>query len=230
MDKIEIKKFIVNDFQPSEAIKTLRTNLMFCGDEVRAIGLTSFGAGEGKSSIAFQLAASFAQSGKSVMLVDADLRKSVLQYRLGVRERTSGLSHYLSGMTDIKSAVKQTDIPGFYILFAGTRVANSAELLGGEKFKKLIPALKESFDYVIVDMPPVGVVIDSAAAAPALDGTVLIIDTTHSSYKLERRVKAQLERTGSKILGVVLNKVDFKEHSGYYGQSYYYGYGEKAKK
>ena len=79
MDKIEIKKFIVNDFQPSEAIKTLRTNLMFCGDEVRAIGLTSFGAGEGKSSIAFQLAASFAQSGKSVMLVDADLdRKSVV--------------------------------------------------------------------------------------------------------------------------------------------------------
>lgn len=223
IEQIEVKRFVADNFQAAEAIKTLRTNLMFCGDDVCAIGITSFGAAEGKTSISFQLAVSLAQNKKRVLLLDGDLRKSVLQNRLDVREKMDGLSHFLSGMADTASIVKSTDIPGLFIMFAGARVPNASELLGGERFKKLIPALKKTFDYIIADMAPLGQVIDCAVAAPALDGVLLVIDATHSSYKLERRVKSQLERTGSKILGVVLNRVDSKDKGGYYGKAYGYG-------
>lgn len=230
MEKIEVSRFVSKEFQTAEALKTLRTNLMFSGEEVRAIGMTSFSASEGKSSISFQLAASLAQTGKRVLLLDADLRKSVLQSRLKVRGRINGLSHYLTGMANVNETLNGTDVPGLYIMFAGTRVPNAAELLGGNRFKKLIPALKEAFDYVIVDAAPLGQVIDCAVMAPELDGTLIVVDTTHNSYKLERRIQSQLEKSGGKILGVVLNRVDFKDKGSYYGKAYgyggEYGYGE----
>ena len=169
IEKIKVKSFVADEYQAAEAIKTLRTNLMFCGEGVRAIGITSFGVAEGKTSVSFQLAASLAQSKKNVLLLDGDLRKSVLQNRLGVREKVDGLSHLLSGMADTKSVVKPTDIPGLYIMFAGARVANASELLGSERMKKMIPILKESFDYIIADMAPLGQIIDCAVAAPALE-------------------------------------------------------------
>lgn len=233
MEKIEVKRFVSKEFQTAEALKTLRTNLMFSGPEVRAIGLTSFSASEGKSSISFQLAASLAQTGKQVLLLDADLRKSVLQSRLKVRGKIDGLSHYLSGMANVNETLNETDVPGLYIMFAGTRVPNAAELLGGNRFKKLISALKDTFDYVIVDAAPLGQVIDCAVMAPELDGTIIVVDTTYNSYKLERRIQNQLEKSGGKILGVVLNRVDFKDKGGYYGKAYGYGgygYSEGAEK
>lgn len=225
MEQIAVSRFITKEFQVSEAIKTLRTNLMFSGSKVRAIGLTSFSASEGKSTISFQLAASFAQAGKRVLLVDADLRKSVMASRMRVRGKVDGLSHFLSGQANASELLNETDIPGLYLMFAGTRVPNASELLGSESFKKLIPALKDAFDYVIVDAAPVGQVIDCAVMAPALDGIVLVVDTTHNSYKLERRIKQQLEMAGAKILGVVLNRVDMHDKGGYYGKAYGYGYG-----
>lgn len=225
MEQIAVSRFITKEFQVSEAIKTLRTNLMFSGSKVRAIGLTSFSASEGKSTISFQLAASFAQAGKRVLLVDADLRKSVMASRMRIRGKVDGLSHFLSGQANASELLNETDIPGLYIMFAGTRVPNASELLGSENFKKLIPALKDAFDYVIVDAAPVGQVIDCAVMAPALDGIVMVVDTTHNSYKLERRIKQQLEMAGAKILGVVLNRVDMHDKGGYYGKAYGYGYG-----
>ena len=233
MEKIAVNRFVSKEFQAAEAMKTLRTNLMFSGEEVRVIGMTSYSAAEGKSSISFQLAASLAQAGKRVLLLDADLRKSVMQSRLKVRGKIEGLSHYLSGMAGINELIRSTDVPGFYIMFAGVRVPNAAELLGSGRFKKLIPALKEVFDYVIVDAAPLGQVIDCAVMAPELDGVALVVDTTHNSYKLERRIQNQLEKSGGKILGVILNRVDFKDKNGYYGKAYgyggEYGYGEESK-
>lgn len=229
MEKIAVNRLVSKKFQAAEAMKTLRTNLMFSGSSVRVIGLTSFSASEGKSTISFQLAASLAQTGKRVLLLDADIRKSVMQNRMKVRGKLEGLSHYLSGMANVNEILNETDVPGLYIMFAGARVPNPAELLGGEGFKKLIPALKEVFDYVIVDAAPLGQVIDCAIMAPALDGVVIVIDTTNNSYKLERRVQSQLEKSGGKILGVVLNRVDFKDKGSYYGKAYGYGYGEETK-
>ena len=225
MEQINIKHLVAKEFQVVESMKILRTNLLFSGEDVRAVALTSFSAAEGKSTISFQLAASIAQAGKRVLLMEADLRKGVMASRLRVRGRVEGLSHYLSGMANVSDLLYQTDVPNFYIMFGGARVPNPAELLGSNRFKKLIPALKDAFDYVIVDAAPVGQVIDSAIIAPDLDGVLLVVDTTHNSYKLERRAKAQLEKSGGKILGVVLNRVDFKDKGGYYGKAYGYGYG-----
>lgn len=225
MDKIAISRFVTKEFQAAESLKTLRTNLMFSGPDVKAVALTSFSASEGKSSISFQLAASLAQAGKRVLLVDADLRKSVMASRMRIRGKVEGLSHFLSGMANANEVIRETDLPGLYLMFAGARVPNAAELLGHPSFKKLMDALKETFDYVIVDAAPVGQVIDCAIMAPAMDGVMLVIDTTHNSYKLERRIKQQLEMAGAKILGVILNRVDFTDKGGYYGKAYGYGYG-----
>lgn len=219
MEMIAVSRFITQDFQSAESLKTLRTNLMFSGSSVRAVGLTSFSAAEGKSTITFQLAASMALAGKRVLLVDADLRKSVMQSRLRVKGKVQGLSHYLSGMANVSELLCETNVPGMYIMFAGTRVPNAAELFSGDSFAKMIPALKDVFDYVIVDTAPLGQVVDCAVMAPALDGVVMVIDATQNSYKLERRIKNQLEKIGGKILGVVLNRVDFTERN-YYGKSY----------
>ena len=225
MEQIAVSRFITKEFQVSEAMKTLRTNLMFSGSKIRAVGLTSFSASEGKSTISFQLAASLAQAGKRVLLVDADLRKSVMASRMRVRGKVDGLSHFLAGQANADELIRETDVDRLYIMFAGTRVPNASELLGGESFPKLITALKDVFDYVIVDAAPVGQVIDCAVMAPALDGILMVVDTTHNSYKLERRIKQQLEMAGAKILGVVLNRVDMQDKAGYYGKAYGYGYG-----
>lgn len=228
MEKITVSRYLAKDFQTVEAVKTLRTNLMFCGEEVKAVALTSFSAAEGKSTISFQLAASFAQAGKRVLLMDTDLRKSVLANRLRVQGKVQGLAHYLSGVANVSDLLCKTDIPGLFIMFAGARVPNAAEALGSRNFKKLIPALKESFDYIIVDAAPVGQVIDSAIIAPEMDGVLMVVDATQNSYKTQRRVKNQLEKSGGRVLGVILNRVDFKEKTGYYGKAYGYGnYGEE---
>lgn len=230
MEKIAVKQFITKDFHTAEAIKTLRTNLIFSGSSIQAVALTSFVASEGKSTLSFQLAASLAQAGKRVLLLDVDLRKSVLARRLQVKNKVEGLSHYLSGMANANDLLYETDQPGMYVMFAGMRVPNSAELLGSESFGKLIIALKDVFDYVIVDVAPLGQVVDCAVIAPALDGVLMVVDATNNSYKLERRLKTQLERAGAKILGVVLNRVDFNDKGGYYGRVYGYGeYGSSKK-
>lgn len=221
MERVMVSSFIPKEIRINESLKTLRTNLMFSGPSVRVFGFTSFGPGEGKTTLSLQTAIAFAQTGKRVLLVDADLRKSVLAGQLRVRAKIEGLSHYLSGLSNVSELLRETDIPGLYIMFAGTRVPNSTELLGSENFARLIPALKEAFDYVVVDTAPVGQVIDCALMAPHMDGVVMVIDATRNSYKLERRVKNQLEKSGGKILGVVLNQVDLSHERGYYGR--YYG-------
>lgn len=223
MTKITVNRFVSKEFRIAESIKTLRTNLMFSGSDIQIVGVTSYSASEGKSSISFQLAASLAQAGKRVLLLDVDLRNSTLQHRLQVRTKVDGLSHYLSGMANVNDLMFGTDVPGLYVLFAGVRVPNAAELLGSSQFKKLIPALRDVFDYVIVDTAPLGQVIDCAIIAPELDGTIIVVDATNNSFKQERQIKQQLEKSGGKILGVVLNRVEPK------GKDYHYGgYGQCA--
>lgn len=224
MEKIAVSTMVPKELRVNEALKTLRTNLMFSGPSVRVVGFTSFGPGEGKTTLSLQTAISFAQMGKRVLLVDADLRKSVLAGQLRIRSKMEGLSHYLSGLSGVSDLLRETDIPGLYLMLAGVRVPNSTELLGSDNFARLIPALREVFDYVIIDTAPVGQVIDCALMAPHMDGVVMVIDATRNSHKLERRVKNQLEKSGGKILGVVLNQVDMSLERGYYGK-YYGGYG-----
>lgn len=205
-EKIPVSGLAAEDFPTAEAIKVLRANILFSGGAVKAVALTSCGVGEGKSTVALQLAVSMARTGRRVLLLDADLRESVLARRLRFRGSGTGLSHYLSGRAGSEKLVWETDVPGLYVLFAGDRVPDAAEMLSGKRFGNLIAGLKGAFDYIFVDTPPLGQVIDCALMAPALDGTVLVIDAAHNSGKQEHHIKAQLEKSGGRILGVVLNR------------------------
>jgi capsular exopolysaccharide synthesis family protein len=225
MEIIEVNQYLTKEFLASEAIKTLRTNLLFCGKNVKCVGLTSFSASEGKSTISVQLAASLAQIGKSVVLVDTDLRKSVLQSRFSVHADIMGLSHYLSGMAQLENIVYETDLAGLAMVFSGPHVPNAVELLSSAQFQQFIGLLRERFDYLIIDTPPLGQVVDCAVMSPALDGVMLVIDATRNSCRLERRLLKQLERAGGKVLGAILNRVDFKDKTGYYGKTYGKKYG-----
>lgn len=227
MQKIDVNRYVVKEFRAAEAIKTLRTNLLFSGDRSRTVALTSFSSEEGKTTIAFQLAASLAQAGKRVLLLDADLRKSVMSKRLGVLGKTEGLSHYLSGMSNVSDLLYRTDIPELYIMFAGASVPNAAELFGSQQFRKLISAVRMSFDYTIIDAAPLGQVVDCAVMAQEIDGVLLVIDATNNKYNLLRRIKNQLERSGGKVLGAVLNMVDIRDER--YGYDDTYGTGHNGE-
>lgn len=207
MDKVAIKDTLADLFQAAEAIRTLRTNLLLCGESVRSVGITSYASGAGKTSLALQLAASLAQGQKSVLLIDADLRERALQTRLDIREKVDGLSQYLLGRSPIEQVVKQTDVAGLFVLFAGSGVADPSGLLGGERFRELISKLKDAVDYIIVDTAALGQVIDCAAMAPALDGVVVVVDASHNSCRQQRCIISQIERAGGQVLGVVLNRV-----------------------
>ena len=224
MQNIVIRATEQMDFRTKEAYKTLRTNLSFAGNDVRVISLTSCTPNEGKSSVSFQLCMSLAESGKKTILVDADLRKSVLRGRYKANKEKYGLSHYLSGQAEYEDACCQTNIENFDIIFAGPVPPNPSELLGSDRFKSLIELLRWKYDYVIVDTPPLGSVIDGVVAATVCDGTLIVVESGAISYKFVQNIKDQLDKGGCRVLGCVLNKVNMKT-SGYYGKYYgkYYG-------
>lgn len=214
VDKIAVSDAIVGEHSMAAAIDRLRDNLTFCTERARAIGVTSFGAAAGRTEIAFQLAASLARNKKSVLLIDADLRGRGLQTRLGVDGAIDGLSQYLTGRAEMDAVVKKTDVPGLFVMFAGSGAGSDAgkpaELLAGERFQALIPQLKAVLDYILVDTPSMEQAIDCAAAAPALDGVLVAVDAANSSGRRQRRIKKRLEGSGTRILGVVLEGAESK--------------------
>ena len=214
------------DFRAKEAYKTLRTNLSFAGKDIKVISLTSCTPSEGKSSVSFQLCMSLAESGKKTILVDADMRKSVLRGRYKASREKYGLSHYLSGQAEFDDVCCRTNIENLDIIFAGPVPPNPSELLAGERYETLIELLRWKYDYVIVDTPPLGSVVDGAVASAYCDGAVIVIESGAVSHKFVKSIKEQLDRVGCRVLGCVLNKVDLKK-SGYYKKyyGYYSGYG-----
>ena len=163
-----------NDFFTQEAYKVLRTNLQFCGSDVRVIAFTSCDENEGKSTVCLHVAKSFAELGKRVLLIDADMRKSVMAGRNTDATDYTGLSEVLTGQSSINDCLYATDNDKLHILFAGKYPPNPVELLNSKLFSQLLEESKKSFDYIIVDTPPLGRVIDAAVIASHCDGTVLI--------------------------------------------------------
>lgn len=225
-DVVMVKQLLASESQVTEAIKVLRSNLFFLGDDIRAIALTSCVASVGKSEAVLRLAASIAESGKRVLMLDADMRRSVFHGDLSCDEPAIGLSQYLYQRAKLKEILYKTDVENLYITFAGAKVKTPSELLGGERFAELIAMLRQQFDYVVMDTPPLGQVIDCAIMAPLMDGVVMVIDVNKNSYRMERRIKQQLEKAGAKLLGVVLNRVDFKDRTSFYGRNRKYGCGQ----
>lgn len=224
MVKVNIDKMTNLSYKSVESYKSLRTNIEFCGKDQRVIALTSCTPNEGKSSVSLNLAASLAETGKKVIMIDADLRKSVLLGRLDISEKVMGLTNFLAGQCQLNDVVCSTNYPTLNLMVAGPVAPNPAELLGSASFATLIQYLRKYYDYIIIDTPPLGSVIDSAIIAKVCDGVAIVISANSISYKFAARVKDQLSRTDCKILGVILNKVDMSENS-YYGKYYgkYYG-------
>ena len=213
-------------YQIVEAYKSLRTNLQFCGEDKKVIAVTSCTPNEGKSSVTFNLSVSLAEAGKKVIMIDADMRKSVLVGRYKVGSVEKGLAHYLTGQNTFDEVCMETDIDGMDIIFSGNYVPNPAELLGSENFETLMKFCREKYDYVIVDTPPLGSVIDSAIAAKYADGAVIVIEADAINYHFVQDVKKQLDKSGVRILGTVLNKVPVKTGKYGYGNYGYGNYGE----
>ena len=219
---------IEQDYRSNEAYKTLRTNIEFSGSDKRVIMFTSCTPNEGKSTVSLSLALSFAEAGKKVLFIDGDLRKSVLIGRHRVYGEIKGLSHFLSGLVEVKDVIVKTQQEGLYMIFAGVVPPNPAELLGTRRLEALLEGARKAYDYVIIDAPPLGSVIDAAVIAKSCDASVLVIAANAISRKFGRSVKEQLEKAGCPILGVVLNKVDMKKNK-YYGKYYVKYYGEYGK-
>lgn len=215
-------KDIQGDYGYDEAVRTLRTNLLFSGSNVKVILFTSSLPGEGKSSISFSVARSLAQIGKRTVLIDADIRKSILRQCFEAEGEIDGLSQYLSGQCTLEDIVLQTSDENLVLIFAGAYSPNPAELLEDDLCRRMFGTLRQEYDYIIVDTPPMANLADGAIVARNCDGAVVVIESGAVSYKLEQRVKKQLEKTGCRILGAVLNKVDIRE-KGYYGKYGKYG-------
>ena len=213
------------DYFYEEAIKTLRTNLQFSGKSNKVVLLTSVHSNEGKSDISFNLAVELGKAGKKVLLIDADIRKSAYKSRYGIKEDTQGLSQYLSGQVEqIDQVVCKTNYENLYMILAGPYAPNPTEMLGDDQFGQLLKAARQVFEYVIVDTPPLGTVVDAAVIAQYCDGALMVVESDSTSYRACQKVKGQLERSGCKLLGAVLNKVSSKGRSSYYSRyGRYYG-------
>lgn len=216
------------DYAAKEALNTLSTNLSFAGNDVKKIMMTSCRPGEGKSFLAMNLMRSLAGIGKQVVLVDADLRKSVLVSRYGIRssDKMLGLSHYLAGMCPLDDVVFETNIPNAFLVTSGHDVVNSLSLLNTARLSRLLDLLAKSFDYVLIDAPPVGTIIDAAQIALSCDGVVMVIANNTVTRRELFDATKQLEKTGCPVLGAVLNKIAFDTHSSkkYYYKTYYSHY------
>lgn len=211
-------------FNVREAYKSLRTNILFCGSDINVIAITSCVPGEGKSSVSFNLARALADDGKKVIYVDADLRKSVIMNRYRVGKKITGLSHFLSGQSELEDIIYSTNIEGLHMIFSGIEPPNPSELLGSRRFNEAIGFLRKNYNYVIVDTPPMASVSDCSVVSKACDGVIMVIAAGSTNKRLAKSVKQQLERTNCKVIGAVLNKIDTSKkeyYSNYYGASYY---------
>jgi capsular exopolysaccharide synthesis family protein len=226
--KVTLKDPKKSDYFYEEAIKTLRTNVLFSSKRVKTILLTSCYPNEGKSDVAFHLAVEMGKAGKKVLLLDSDIRKSVYIRRYSIKQNIQGLSQFLSGQVDKQWITYHTNYQNMDMIFAGPLAPNPSELLGDPSFDELLEEKKAEYDYIFIDTPPVGTMVDAAVVAEKCDGAVLVIESDMVSYKVAQRAKEQIERSGCRILGAVLNKVDLKQDK--YYSSYYSHYGGYYKR
>ena len=219
-------------FNASEAIYQLRTGILYSSKDVKTIAITSAFENQGKSFISFHLAYSLSQVGKRVLLVDTDMRKSVLQRRMGLEGVKLGLSEYLSGNAELGQVIYDVGLPNMHVLFSGKLVPNASALLSAKWLENLCAEVRDSYDYVIFDTPPICVVGDAAIVASFCDGALLVIENGVTKKKTLAQMKSEMDKVDAKVIGVVQNMVGSKKDSSYYGKEnygYYYGNNQNKK-
>ena len=214
-----------------EYYNSIRTNIQFSGRDLKVITLTSAQPGEGKSTTSVNLAISFARAGFRTLLIDADTRNSVMSGTFKSNERYQGLTSFLSGNAELSDIICDTNIDNLMIIPAGQVPPNPTSLIQNDNFKAMIETVRGLYDYVIVDTPPLGLVIDAAILAHHSDASLLVTKAGADKRRTITKLKEQLEQSGSVFLGVILNKYDIHlDKYGSYGSYGGYGsYGDYGK-
>lgn len=204
----------------TEAINTLRTNLFYMND-VHVITMTSSLPREGKSVVSFSLARSFAALGKSTLYIDCDMRKSRMRsyYHIKSKEKTMGLSEFLTRQSD--QLIYSTNIENLNVILSGKYPPDPSGILSSKYFATLIEQLKDKYDYIIIDTPPVSAAMDAQVVGRLSDGVVYVVKHNYVKSSLAKHCIDKLERSECKLLGIVCNSVDKDSSDSYQG---YYGY------
>ena len=221
-----------------EAMNRLRINIKFCGKNTKKILIISSVPNEGKSTVSVHLWKLLAEAGFPSVLVDLDLRKSVLKERLEFQHKgeITGLDYYLSGLSEYQDVVYETNISNGYVVPVSNLLENPSALLEDPRMGELLNRLEEDYRYVIIDSPPLDSVADGALIASLCDGAILVVRSGMTSKRLVRQSLQQLDRVHCRLLGMVLNRVEtksraYQKYYGKYGSYYndYYG-GKTAEK
>lgn len=205
----------------AEAYRAFRTNILYSkiDGELKTIVFTSSGPGEGKSFVAANIAVTLAQSGKKVIVVDADLRKP--SQHLIFQGGHFGLTNALHGEKPVNEVIQKTKLKNLWLVSSGPLPPNPSELLGSLKMKEFIEKLKKRADYVIFDTPPVIPVTDACVLAPLADGVVLVLGAGMVRPEMAEKAKTLIQNVQGMVLGVVINRVksdDARTYNQYYTQ------------
>ena len=207
----------------AEAYRSLRTTILFAGldKDIQVLTLTSSAPQEGKSTTSSNLGIVMAQMGKRTLILDADLRRPVQHSVYGI-DREPGLTNLLFDRATFEEAIRPTDIPNLFVLPCGIIPPNPAELLGSKRMSELLDRLRKEFDFILLDSPPVVAVTDPLLLGHAADATLIIARADHSRIDAVLRAMDSVERSGAKLLGVVLNDFNPANAYGYYYKYYQY--------
>lgn len=218
-----------------EYYNSIRTNIQFSGRDLKVITLTSAQPGEEKSTTSVNLAISFARAGFRTLLIDADTRNSVMSGTFKSNERYQGLTSFLSGNAELSDVICDTSIDNLMIIPAGQVPPNPTSLIQNDNFKAMVETVRGLYDYVIIDTPPLGLVIDAAILAHHSDASLLVVKAGADKRRTVTKLKEQLEQSGSVFLGVILNKYDihldkYGSYGSYGGYGSYGNYGKSDEK
>lgn len=218
-----------------EYYNSIRTNIQFSGRNLKVIALTSAQSGEGKSTTSVNLAISFARAGFRTLLIDADTRNSVMSGTFKSNERYQGLTSFLSGNAELSDVICDTTVDNLMVIPAGQVPPNPTSLIQNDNFKSMIETVRGLYDYVIIDTPPLGLVIDAAILAHHSDASLLVVKAGADKRRTVTKLKEQLEQSDSVFLGVILNKYDihldkYGSYGSYGGYGSYGNYGKSEEK
>lgn len=211
-----------------ESYKSLRTNLEFiaASKHYNTFAITSAGPMDGKSTVAMNLALTLGESGKRVILVDADLRKASIAHYIGISSRANGITSVLSGESELEDVIVKWPDKPVDVLTVGMIPTNPSELVGSSGMVKILEKLSQTYDYVLVDTPPVAVVTDAAIVSRIVDGVILVARSEETTKQALKNSKRVLDDVNAHIIGVVLNDYNASNHGR--KDNYYYSYSYKS--
>lgn len=208
----------------SESYRSLRTNIDYSAidEKIQVIMVSSAGPGEGKTTTITNLAITYAQSERKVVLIDADLRKPTAHHNFSISNRW-GLSSVLSQQCTLEECIQMSNVPGLDVITSGTIPPNPAEMLGSNRMTAVIQQLRGMYDIILIDTPPLLAVTDAQIVATKSDGAIMVVDQGRVKRDIAKKAIQNLQTVNARILGVVLNNVKRKANE----ESYYYYYGAK---